>query len=107
MMQSIVIDCEALWEHVIVQLDGNGMRSVHRWLRLHNIDPQDVPIDSDLVVEDSAFGLVIRYSALLRNADGYRYVDPEDPDRAAREQRAALLRALPDSAWPTAPGGDA
>jgi hypothetical protein len=104
-MKRIVIDGEALWAHAIARPDG--MRSVYQWLRLHSIDPQDVPIDSDLVMEDSAFGPVIRYSTLLRNADGRRYVDPEDPDRAARAQRTAPLRALPDQAWPATRGGDA
>lgn len=105
MKDRTVIDCRALFDHVIVQPDG--LRPVHWWLRLHSIDPKAVPIDSDLLIEDSAYGPVIRYTAYLRNADGRCYVDPGNPDRAAQEQRTALLRALPDPAWPTTPDGDA
>ncbi|MFI6249003.1 hypothetical protein [Streptomyces sp. NPDC051016] len=75
------------------------LRIVQRWCRLNGIEPTDVPVPSDMVIEDSAYGLVIRYEVYLRDAGGHRYVDPEQPDRAAAASRTALLRIAPPTEW--------
>lgn len=99
-----VIDCHELLDRVIGQPDG--LRSVQRWLRLNGIEPRDVPLDSEMVIEDSAYGRVIRYTAYLHDDQGRKYVDPEDPDFAASEDRTAVLRVAPKPQWLTALGDE-
>ena len=103
MNQRLVIDCHELWHKVVDQ--PGGLRAVHMWMRLHGIDPEDVPLDSEMVIEDTAYGLVIRYTAHLRNESGNKYVDPEAPEFAASEDRTAVLRAAPEPQWLTTTGG--
>ncbi|MGW0582405.1 hypothetical protein ACWD25_42230 [Streptomyces sp. NPDC002920] len=104
MTQCLVIDCHELWDKVAGQPDG--LRAVQRWMRLNSIEPNDVPLDSEMVIEDSAYGMVIRYTAYLRNADGNLYVDPDAPDFAASRDRTALLKAAPKPQWLTGTGGE-
>ncbi|MEU8907012.1 hypothetical protein [Streptomyces mirabilis] len=92
-----VIDCEALME--LTYRTPGLLRIVQRWCRLNGINPNDVPVASEMVIEDSAYGLVIRYEAYLTTADGHRYVDPSDPDRAASKYRTALLHVAPPAWW--------
>lgn len=99
-----VIDCNELRERVCRTPDG--LRAVEEWLRVNGIDPADVPVESELVIEDSAFGLVIRYTAYLRNADGAKYVDPDDPHFAASVDRTAVLQLAPPADWLTTSGGE-
>lgn len=72
------------------------------WLRANNIDPSDVPTESPVSIEPGNGGHVIRYTAMLRNANGRKYlVDPDDPDKgvAHEERTVPLLMPLPDT-WP-------
>ncbi|MFE9764627.1 hypothetical protein ACFYPC_08870 [Streptomyces sp. NPDC005808] len=70
--------------------------AVAEWLRANDIDPSDVPIDGSISIEPGAYSgeRRIRYSAVLRNAQGYCYRDPAT-DQAAREERTASLKAEP------------
>ncbi|MFE6362935.1 hypothetical protein ACFVP3_23415 [Streptomyces sp. NPDC057806] len=104
MSERRVIDCEELWARQCRTPDG--LRAVREWLRVNGIDPNDVPIRSELVIEDSAFGMVIRYEAYLRTAEGRPFVDPVDPDRAAVGGRTVLLQLAPPADWLTATGGE-
>ncbi|WP_416976673.1 hypothetical protein [Streptomyces sp. T028] len=104
MKQRLVIDCHELWDKVAGQRDG--LRAVQRWLRLNGIEPRDVPLDSEMVIEDSAFGMVIRYTAYLYDDEGRKYVDPDAPEFAASEDRTAVLRVAPEPQWLTATGGE-
>ncbi|WP_432169101.1 hypothetical protein [Streptomyces sp. 1222.5] len=97
-MKRLVIDCRDVLDRAMLGMPG-GLRPVLRWLRLHGIDPADVPVDSEVVIEPTAFGPVIRYTAYLRNDEGFKYADPEDPDFAASEDRTALLCIEPDPEW--------
>jgi hypothetical protein len=99
-----VIDCQQLWEKTVGQ--PGGLRTVQRWLHLNGIDPEDVPLHSEMVIEDSAYGMVIRYTAYLTNEAGHRYVDPEAPEFAASEDRTAVLRVAPLAEWLTTTGGE-
>jgi hypothetical protein len=92
-----VIDCRALWEEA--GRTPGLLVAVQQWCRQNGIDPKDVPVSSEMVIEDSAFGLVIRYDAYLFNEDGRRYVDPENPDQAAMTQRTAALVIAPPYEW--------
>ncbi|MFJ8153908.1 hypothetical protein [Streptomyces sp. NPDC094468] len=91
-----IIDTELLMAHA-VRTPGL-LRIVQRWCRLNSIEPTDVPVPSDMVIEDSAYGLIIRHEIYLLNADGRQYVDPDQPDRAAMTTRTALLRIAPPTA---------
>lgn len=104
MSERRVIDCHELLDKVIGQ--PGGLHAVQGWLRLNGINPRDVPLDSEMVIEDSAFGMVIRYTAYLYDADGHRYVDPEAPDFAASQDRTAMLRVAPQPQWLTGKGGE-
>lgn len=104
MSQRLVIECHELWEKGVVL--PAGLRTVQRWLRLNGIDPHDVPLHSELVIEDSAYGMVIRYQAYLTTPGGRRYVDPGDPDRAAVQARTALLQLPPPADWVTVVDGE-
>lgn len=92
-----VIDTEVLMAHV-ARTPGL-LRIVHRWCRLNGIDPSHVPVPSDLVIEDCAYGRVIRYEAYLTTEDGRRYLDPADPSRVATARRTALLQLAPPADW--------
>ncbi|MFF0139723.1 hypothetical protein ACFYRN_25125 [Streptomyces sp. NPDC005227] len=97
-----VIDCQALMEQTY--RTPGLLQLVQQWFRSNGIEPRDVPVHSEVVIEDSAFGLVIRYEAYLSNAQGCKYVDPEHPDQAAMAARTAVLLAAPPAAWLT--GGE-
>ncbi|HET6636799.1 MAG TPA: hypothetical protein VFH77_17410 [Streptomyces sp.] len=101
MSNRLVIDCEDLW--ALGRRDDRTFRQVRLWLRLNGINPNDVPLASDLVIEDSAYGPVIRYTPFARDADGYRYVDPAHPGHPATEDRTALLRTPFPDEWLTRP----
>ncbi|MGW1961760.1 hypothetical protein ACWCPD_15960 [Streptomyces sp. NPDC001935] len=92
-----VIDCEALW----TQADKvpGLLEALRQWCRSNGIDPKSVPVHAEMVVEDSAFGLVIRYLAYLTDGDGRPYVDPENPDQPAMSLRTALLAVAPPNEW--------
>lgn len=91
-----VIDCDALMRQM--RRSPRLFRAVHRWLRLHGIDPRDVPVPSEMVIEDSAYGLVIRYEAYL-TIDGHKYLDPDNLDRVATKHRTSLLHIAPPTWW--------
>lgn len=78
------------------------------WLRANGIEPNDIPIDSEVTVEPGDCGSavrhthVIRHAVYLRNEHGHHYLaDPDHPEKgAAREERALpLVVPLPDT-WP-------
>lgn len=98
-----VIDCELLWAQT--RRTPGLLPIVQRWCRLNGINPSQVPVDSKMIIEDSAYGLVIRYDAYLTTEDGYRYVDPNNPDQAAVEPRTAVLAVAPPDAWLNLPDG--
>ncbi|MEU8682908.1 hypothetical protein [Streptomyces sp. NPDC048611] len=66
------------------------------WLAANGIDPNEVPVHSLLAVETLPDERrIIRYAVYLRNEDGHRYVDPDDPNQAAREERTTPLVVEP------------
>jgi hypothetical protein len=64
--------------------------AVARWLRDNDIDPNVVPIQGPITIEQGH----VRYAALLRNEAGYHYLDPSTGE-AAREDRTAPLKVAP------------
>lgn len=66
------------------------------WLAANGIDYNDVPVHAPLTVETLPDGQrIIRHTVYLRDEAGYRYVDPNDPDQAAREERTVSLLVEP------------
>ncbi|MEU6491103.1 hypothetical protein ABZ890_12000 [Streptomyces sp. NPDC046984] len=63
---------------------------VAAWLRANDIDPNDVPIEGPITIEQGR----IHYAALLRNEAGHRHED-RATGRAAREERTAPLVVKP------------
>ncbi|MFF3848006.1 hypothetical protein [Streptomyces sp. NPDC002328] len=104
MSERLVIDCNELWERTVQQ--PGLLADVQAWLRANSIDASDVPVHSEMVIEDSAFGMVIRYTAYLRDEDGNKYLDPADPDWPASQDRTAVLRVAPPADWLTTTGGE-
>ena len=104
MSERLVIDCHQLYEREYRTPDG--FRAVQTWLRVNSIDPNDVPTQSEMVIEDSAFGWVIRYKAYRRTPGGRLFPDPNDPDRLATEDRTALLVLPPPTDWVKTTGGE-
>jgi len=98
--EPVVIDCALLWAYSVSA--PHAMREVQRWLRLHGINPSDVPTTSDLIVQDSPYGALIRYKAFARSPSGSIVPDPHDPDRVAVKDRTAILRAPIPGHWPAA-----
>lgn len=96
-----IIDTEALWAQT--RTSPYAFRVVKSWLRANGIEPRDIPVPSEMVIEDSAFGMVIRYEAYCRNAEGRIYVDPDRG--AARQNQTALLQLAPPADWLTRTGG--
>ncbi|MFF3884090.1 hypothetical protein [Streptomyces sp. NPDC001914] len=97
MSERRVIDCEALWE--AAERTPGLLDAVRQWCRQNGIDPSSVPVSSDMVIEDSAFGLVIRYDAFLFDENGRRYVDPENPGHPAMAERTVVLVIAPPYEW--------
>lgn len=73
---------------------------LQEWLRANGIDPGDVPVHEDITIEPLTFdgGRAIRFTALLRNADGCKYLDEATGD-AAREERIVPLVVDPPPHW--------
>lgn len=103
MSNQLIINCHRLYEREYRTPDG--MRAVHTWMRTNGIEPDDVPVSSTMVIEDSAFGVVIRYEVFRRTPNGWRFPDPDNPDRLATEARTALLVLPPPTDWLTEAGG--
>lgn len=72
------------------------------WLRANCIDPADVTVGEQIVVEPLTLGgaRAIRHTVLLRNAEGRRYVDEATGD-AAQEERVVPLVVEPPPQWRT------
>lgn len=62
------------------------------WLQANGINPSDVPVHTPITLEPLTHGggRAIRYTAYLRNADGFKYFD-EDSGDAAQEERIVPL----------------
>jgi len=65
------------------------------WLKDNGIDPSDVPAKTDLKIVHQPDGPVIDHWVYLRNKAGARYVDPDNPNQAAMENRVTLCRTPP------------
>ncbi|MFJ1650069.1 hypothetical protein ACIOC2_01375 [Streptomyces sp. NPDC088337] len=68
------------------------------WLTANGINPNHVPVDSDLTIEVTEQGRVIRFEAFVLNDDGHPQID-ERGQHAVREVRTTPLHQEPPEWW--------
>lgn len=73
---------------------------LREWLSANAIDPTDVAVHEDIVIEPLTLGgdRAIRFTAYLRNAEGRKYRD-EATGEAAQEERTVPLVVDPPPQW--------
>lgn len=77
-------------------VDTTDHRTVCTWLRMNDVDPNDIPLRTPILVEpdpDSGFGeWRIRFETFLRDSHGYRYIKSGTEELATRPltQRMAI-----------------
>lgn len=74
--------------------------AIREWVRANGIDPNAVPTDKDMTIEDSPDGRIIRYTAYVLTDDGHKQVAQQPDGRALLEERTALLVVEPPADWP-------
>lgn len=83
----------------VIDTGSADRRDLLAWLRINEVNPNDVPADASLLVEEDSDGAwMIRYSVLLRNAEGKRYLIPKT-FRLAEEGRVSPLLFDPPLKW--------
>ena len=82
------------WDRI---LQAGQLPALQDWLRANGLDPRDVDL-APITVEQQDGRRMIRYTAALRDAAGYRYRDPVT-DGAAREERTVPLLVQPPQDW--------
>lgn len=92
-----LISNATLWNLLIAE---HRVEAIQTWARENGINPDDVPVDADMTIEDTPDGRVIRYVANLRNEEGRVRADPFHPGSELREQRAVPLVVEPPADWP-------
>jgi hypothetical protein len=98
-MNARLISSATLWHLHCAQ--GRHDALLH-WVRANGIDPDVVPQDRDLIVEDDPDGgRRIRYHAYVLTDDGHKQVDPERPAvTPMMEERTTPLVVPPPPDWP-------
>jgi hypothetical protein len=83
-------------------VDTTDHRTVCSWLRTNEVDPNDIPLRSAILIEpdpDAGFGeWRIRYEVYLRDANGYRYT-AEGTDTLATRAVSTRLAIDPPMQW--------
>lgn len=73
-------------------------KALCEWLTANGITPDTVPMDGDLTIDTVDGQRVIRYEALVRDADG-RLMLNDRGDNAAMERRIVPLLVEPPDWW--------
>jgi hypothetical protein len=92
-----LISNASLWHLHVAQGRADAVRD---WARANGIDPNAVPVDADMTIEDTPAGRIIRYVAYLLTDDGDVRADPFHDGQALREQRVVPLVVGPPPGWP-------
>ena len=81
---------------VPVETPYGPLDAVADWLRANDIDPNDVPINGPIAIDEATAdrGRLIRYTAMLRNEAGRHYADESTGD-VAQEERVVPLAVEP------------
>lgn len=90
-----LISNAALWGMHQAQGRADDVRA---WVEANGIDPHDVPVEYDMVIEDLPDGPVIRYWVHARTKNGHKYATIEG--RAAVEECTVPLVVEPPDGWP-------
>lgn len=73
------------------EVDCPNHRELLQWLRLNEIDPNDVPFDSKLLLAEHDGEWVIRYEVFLRNGNGLRYLVSGTDELAVQDVLTPLM----------------
>lgn len=91
-----LISNRTLWP---LHISQGRAEEISAWVAANGLDPADVSTDHDLIIEDAAGVLSVRFTAYLRALDGAKYVD-DRLGAAAVEGRTVPLVVLPPEHWP-------
>lgn len=92
-----LISNTALWHlHVAEGRD----RALRDWVRANGLNPNEIPINADMTIEDTPDGRVIRYTAYTLSSSGAKLADPVRSGEALTEERAVPLVVEPPAGWP-------
>lgn len=78
-----------------LELDGRR-KELFDWLTANHIDPCDVPTDGDLTIDTVDGHRVIRYEALVRDANGRLMLNDRGNEVAVERRMVPLLVEPPD-----------
>ncbi|MEU1908416.1 hypothetical protein [Streptomyces hygroscopicus] len=78
------------WDRIVA---SGQLPALRDWLRQNGLEPRYVD-KAPITIDRQDGKAVIRYTAALRDAEGYRYRDPMT-DGAAREERTVPLLVQP------------
>lgn len=92
-----LISNATLWNLHIAQ---GRTDAVQAWVRANGIEPNTVPVDADMTIEDGQDGRVIRYAAYALSDSGAKLADPLRNGASRREERVVPLVVEPPADWP-------
>ncbi|NUO43676.1 MAG: hypothetical protein HOV82_16760 [Streptomyces sp.] len=97
-MTAHLISSHTLWNLHCAQ----GRRdALLNWVRANGIDPNAVPTDKDLTIEDRPDGgRIIRYTTYVLTGDGHKQVAQASDGGALLEERSVPLVVEPPADWP-------
>lgn len=84
-----------LWRLHVAEGRTNAIRD---WAQANGLNPHEVPVEHDIVIEDLPAGPVIRCWVYARNELGNKYATADGSP--AVEQRAVPLVVEPPKGWP-------
>lgn len=77
---------------------GERREALCAWLTANNINPNSVPLDSDLYIEDTPEGRRIHHDLYLLDDQGHKFLDVRG-NMAARERASTPLLVEPPDWW--------
>lgn len=91
-----LISNKTLWP---LHVSQGRAEEIAAWIAANGVDPADASTNHDLIVEDMAGVLSIRFTAYLRAPDGCKYVDDLTGEAAVEGRRVPLVVEVPEG-WP-------
>lgn len=93
-MTAWIVTDGALWKKLTEVRRGE----IKLWLRMNEIDPNSVPVDSTVMIVPEGSAWEIWYEEFVRE-NGNIVIDPKDPDSAYVQQRSVPLIVDPPMHW--------
>jgi hypothetical protein len=92
---SWIVTDGALW----TKLTELRRREIRTWMRMNDIDPSLVPVDSTVTLVEEGGSWVIRFEEFQQSESGAIMIDPKDPDSAYIRECAVPLVIDPPQYW--------